>query len=174
MIKHFSSIMFISLITITIGLADTSEKYALKKINSSINSTWLIGNYKMSSKMKCFAQCNFMTNCYSVAYRMDSASIYNCACYSKEFATNDSIVMQNSYLYSKQQNMQNVQQQQCRTNNSLNSFFGKKINSFLKRKYLGTLRRTLNDSICRIKRKLYLIHSSFFYYVFNLIVHLIL
>ena len=120
--------LFISQIIISIGLAaNISEKYSLIKINTSINSTWLIGFYKMSSKLKCFAQCNYMTNCYSVAYSIGPGSTNNCACYSKEFAISESIVIQNTYLYSKQQNMQNLQQQQqqqqqCKINMLLSSF----------------------------------------------------
>ena len=66
-----------------------------------------------------------MKNCYSVAYSKDSGTINNCACYSKEFATNESIVMQNTCLYSKQQNVQHQQQQQqqCKINMLLNSYF---------------------------------------------------
>ena len=112
MIKHICSLPFIiEIITImSIGLADISVKYSLIKINTSINSSWLIGNYKMSSKMKCFAQCNSMSECYTVVYSNDSQSINNCGCYSIVFAMNETILMQNTYLYSKQQVTQSIQQ----------------------------------------------------------------
>ena len=122
MMKRICSLPFIiETIIFSIGLADISIKYSLMKINASINSTWLIGNYKISSKLKCFAQCNSMPDCYSVAFSENSRSANNCACYSIEFATNESIVVQDTYLYSKLQQTQQ-QQQQCKMN-ILISFF---------------------------------------------------
>ena len=105
MIKHFSTIILISLITIAIGLSDTSEKYSFKietSVNCSLHSSWLIGHYEVNSRFECLAKCNLITSCYSVTYNTDSNSINNCALFSKVFLTNELILLKNTNLYFKE------------------------------------------------------------------------
>ena len=104
-----SQIFVILLVHKTI-LIDSSairlQKYFLKNdtsINSnSIDTSWLVGYYRLSSQLKCLAECNLITSCYSVVYNRDSKSTPNCELYSKYFETSELNSMKNTHLYFKE------------------------------------------------------------------------
>ena len=96
-------LFFVEMIKTTV-LANIFQKYSLQidtSIKNSISSLWLIGNYKLNSKLQCLSQCNLMKDCYSVTYNMDLISTNNCAMYSKIFEANELISLNKTNLYSQ-------------------------------------------------------------------------
>ena len=86
------------------GFVSVQNKFFLQvdtSINtSSINSTYLIQKYRLSSKMVCLVQCYSIENCRSASYYQDAIS--NCFLYSKHFAPGELTPLKNTLLYSKE------------------------------------------------------------------------